>query len=107
ALGEGAGHAAGSGSDADIDTARDDGLQGLAAAIGVEHFQMQAMLAEYSGALTNVGNAAIPVVGGPYCKPERVLAPATGGQEHHGSQRREPKSYREAIHPNSLQSKHS
>jgi hypothetical protein len=47
--------------DADINRARNDGLQCLAAALGIENLELKPMLGKDATALTKLGNRSIPI----------------------------------------------
>src|SRR5262249_13989874 len=64
---------AGAGPDADVDAAGDDRLHRLAAAVGIENLEIEPVLLEDAGALADVGNAAVPVVGRTDRELERVV----------------------------------
>ena len=80
ALRIGAEHRVRAGADADIDARRDDRLQGLAAALRVEHVEHEAVLLEDAGVLAKLGDALLPAAALPDRDLERVLRGRGGAQ---------------------------
>src|SRR5271166_2967409 len=85
---KGSGNRAGPGADPDIDAPGDDGLQGLAAAIGIEQLQCQAMLREDAGPLSDGGKTTIPVVWRPHRDLESILTKSADRKQRDGGSKR-------------------
>src|SRR6185436_19921753 len=72
------------GPDADVDAAGEHDLDGLAAALGVEHVEREAMLLEDAGVLAELRHALLPAAALPDRDLERILRDRSAVQEHQG-----------------------
>ena len=72
----------GTGTDADVDAAGEHDLDGLAAALGVEHVEREAMLLEDAGVLAELRHALLPAAALPDRDLERILRDRGAVQEH-------------------------
>src|SRR5262245_38792577 len=87
----------GAGSDAKVDAAGNHRLQGLTATIGVEDIEVEPVLLENARALADVGQAAVPVVGGADGELQHVVGMAGGGKNA-GARRDQKKKGSQARH---------
>ena len=72
----------GTGTDADVDAAGEHDLDGLTAALGVEHVEREAMLLEDAGVLAEFRHALLPAAALPDRDLERILRGRGAMQEH-------------------------
>ena len=82
ALGEGRHDAAGARADADVNAAGNHRLRRLARAGGIKHLQLEAVLGEYAGPLTNVRDGRVPGAALRHGELQQIFGPRRLRAEH-------------------------